>query len=87
MTILASDNIRRLAKIILTLAELQIKTHKIVVEPNELKKLQRSVRRSCDTYSSDSLQAILFRVLEDKITQDDIEALRELSGTETEDEQ
>jgi hypothetical protein len=39
MTILASYNIRRLAKIILTLAELQIKTHKIAVEPDELKKL------------------------------------------------
>ena len=82
MTILASDKIRRLAKIILTLAELQIKTHKIVVEPDELKKLRRSIKRSCDTYSSDSLQAILFRVLEDKVTQDDIEVLRELSGNE-----
>lgn len=82
MTILASDNIRRLAKIVLTLAELQIKTHKIAVEPDELKKLRRSIKRSCDTYSNDSLQAILFRVLEDKVTQDDIEALRELSGIE-----
>ena len=86
MTILISDNIRRFAKIILTLAELQNKTHKIVIEPGELKKLQRSVKRSCDTYSSDSLQAILFRVLEDKVTQDDIEALNELSGIETEGE-
>lgn len=86
MTILASDNIRRLAKIILTLAELQNKTHKIVIEPGELKKLQRSVKRSCDTYSGDSLQAILFRVLEDKVTHYDIEALRELSGIETEGE-
>lgn len=83
MTILASDNIRRLAKIILTLAELQIETHKIVVEPDELKKLRRSIKRSCDTCSSDSLQAILFRVLEDKVTQDDIEVLRELSGIKT----
>lgn len=86
MTILASDNIRRLAKIILTNAELQIETHKIVVEPNELKKLRRSIKCSCDTYSSDSLQAISFRVLEDKVTQDDIEVLRELSGIETEGE-
>lgn len=83
MSILASDNIRRLAKIILTLADLQLKTHKIEIEPNELRKIKRSIKNTCDTYSNDSLQAILFRVLEDKVTQDDINALRELSGIET----
>lgn len=81
MTILASKNIQKLAEILLSLVTIQRqKAFKLDLQPDELKKFERKLKRCGDQYSDQSLLAIFDRFIHNQITDDDIEVLRELSG-------
>lgn len=79
MTVIAPNNVRKLAKIILSLAEVSKEMGRINVEPEMMKKFQRKLK-SIDSYSEQSLSSIFLRVLEGTVTDEDMEDLRELSG-------
>lgn len=79
MTVIVPNNVRKLAKIILSLAEVSKEMGRINVEPEMMKKFQRKLK-SIDSYSEQSLSSIFLRVLEGAVTDEDMEDLRELSG-------
>lgn len=81
MTVLASKNIQKLSEILLSLVTIQNeKAFKLDLQPDELKKFERKLKRCGDTYSDQSLHSIFGRFIHNQITDDDIEVLRELSG-------
>jgi hypothetical protein len=79
MTVIASKNTKRLAEIVLKLAEISREEGAISIEPDMLKKFQNKLNQ-IDSYSNESLTAILTRVLNRMVTDEDIEVLKELSG-------
>lgn len=79
MTVIASKNTKRLAEIVLKLAEISREEGAISIEPDMLKKFQKKLNQ-IDSYSNESLTAILTRVLNRMVTEEDIEVLKELSG-------
>jgi hypothetical protein len=79
MSVITSNNIKKLAKIILALAEISKELGQVMVEPAMLKKFQRRLKET-GSYSEQSLNAILSRVLDGTVTEDDISDLREISG-------
>lgn len=81
MTVLASKNIQKLAEILLSLVIIQRqKAFKLDLQPDEIKKFERRLKRCGEPYSDQSLLAIFYRLIHDQITDEDIETLKELSG-------
>ena len=81
MTVLASKNIQKLAEILLSLVTIQReKAFKLDLQPDEIKKFERRLKRCGEPYSDQSLLAIFYRLIHDQITDEDIETLKELSG-------
>lgn len=81
MTILISKNMKKLAGILLALVSIQKeKAFSLDLQPDEIKKFERKLKRCGDSYSDQSLLAIFYRFIHNEITDEDIEILKELSG-------
>jgi hypothetical protein len=81
MPILVSKNIQKLSAILLMLVSIQKeKAFKLDLQPDEIKKFERRLKRCGEPYSDQSLLAIFYRLIHDQITDEDIETLKELSG-------
>lgn len=81
MTLITSKNMQKLAEIVLSLVTIQReKAFTIDLQPDELKKFERRLKRCGDSYSDQSLLTIFNRLIHNEVTDEDIEILKELSG-------